>query len=589
MRRSLSILLCLLCLLAPLATAETSLDMIPIATGEQTHIVRVLLSRLGVTDRLDLTLDGIYSAGNKGENSMIFERGSELTILLKGESLIVYYKGMSFNAGASLYFTRYQAPEGQENGIRLQDKRNLYPGDLELKVGEGVITLILHIPVEDYLLGVVPYEMSNDFPLEALKAQAVTARTYAIRRINPKRDYDVVDTTNDQVFMGIDKNDQKAAQAVMETKGVCGFYKDSLAECYYSASNGGQTELVGSVWSGVGDYAYYQRVDDPYDLANPLSVVKKATIPKNGLRMDESTLALRTALVAGMKNALVKEGFEPQVELVRIDEITALSMTQPHSGEDSRVYDMMKLTLHYSGKKLIKQAPVQLAAEDEVSLFSTQTEAPTPIPQETPAPTPSYTDFMKAQESVTVEIPFFPDIEAALSLSINIDSNELITVIEEKNAYRLEARRYGHGVGMSQRGAEWMAAKHDMSFTDILSFYYPGMTLARYQEDGAVLTALNQDALSTPGPKPTATPRPTLMPVSQTPSPDGWYAFVTEINDDSSLNLRASPDLSGEIVMRLLKNQKLLVVERCQEEGWLKVRTDATEGYVMEKFLTREP
>lgn len=95
-----------------------------------------------------------------------------------------------------------------------------------------------------YCLGVVPYEMSDSFPLEALKAQAVAARTYALRSQNPTQPYDLVDTTNDQVYRGYVPGNDRTERAIRETRGVCGFYRDQLAQCYYSASNGGQTELV---------------------------------------------------------------------------------------------------------------------------------------------------------------------------------------------------------------------------------------------------------------------------------------------------------------------------------------------------------
>ena len=101
------------------------------------------------------------------------------------------------------------------------------------------------LSVEDYLLGVVPYEMSNSFPLEALKAQAVCARTYALSHVRGDPYYDLEDTTNDQVFRGVNLTYGNAIQAVRDTAGVVGTYKGELASCYYSASNGGQTELRG--------------------------------------------------------------------------------------------------------------------------------------------------------------------------------------------------------------------------------------------------------------------------------------------------------------------------------------------------------
>lgn len=71
---------------------------------------------------------------------------------------------------------------------------------------DGSLRVIVTMQVEDYLYGVVPYEMSDTFPLEALKAQAVTARTYVMQRTvqNADKDYDVSDTTDDQVFKGLD-------------------------------------------------------------------------------------------------------------------------------------------------------------------------------------------------------------------------------------------------------------------------------------------------------------------------------------------------------------------------------------------------
>ena len=147
---------------------------------------------------------------------------------------------------------------------------------------------------------------------------------------------------------------------------------------------------------------------------------------------------------------------------------------------------------------------------------------------------------------------------------------------------------YGHGVGMSQRGAQWMAGAYGKTYQEILAFYYPGLTLMRYAEEPLTLTRPEEALSATAGPAPSPTPRPTVMPLTQQPQADQWIALVTEIDDDSSLNLRETPDLNGNIQMRLYKNQRLLVLERCAEDGWVKVRTDMAEGYVMEKYLTPE-
>ena len=174
-----------------------------------------------------------------------------------------------------------------------------------------------------------------------------------------------------------------------------------------------------------------------------------------------------------------------------------------------------------------------------------------------------------------------------LDISGNYD-NEIWSVVENKTSYIVQVRRYGHGVGMSQRGAQWMAGAYGKTYQEILAFYYPGLTLMQYAEEPLTLAQPEEALCATAGPAPSPTPRPTVMPLTQQPQEKQWVALVTQIDDDSSLNLRETPDLNGNILMRLYKNQRLLVLERCAEEGWVKVCTDVTEGYVMEKYLTRE-
>ena len=78
------------------------------------------------------------------------------------------------------------------------------------------------------------------------------------------------------------------------------------------------------------------------------------------------------------------------------------------------------------------------------------------------------------------------------------------------------------------------------------------------------------------------------MPVSEKDLPEGaWLASVEKIDDDSSLNLRAKPSAASEILMRLYKHQRLIVLEDDQVPGWARVKTDTIEGFVMLSFLER--
>ena len=232
------------------------------ALGEQSQesaapTVRVWLRRLGLTDRADLTLDGVYTAQLPSGVEMSFPKGSQVTVLVRSGELYLFYEGMSLRAGAGLQLIRNASESAESEGIRFVEGGNFYPGDLTLTLtDQGLLRPVCTLSVEDYLLGVVPYEMSNSFPLEALKAQAVCARTYALSHVRGDPYYDLEDTTNDQVFRGVNLTYGNAIQAVRETAGIVGAYKGELASCYYSASNGGQTELVENVWSGSGDWSW---------------------------------------------------------------------------------------------------------------------------------------------------------------------------------------------------------------------------------------------------------------------------------------------------------------------------------------------
>ena len=590
MKRFLRLLCVLLCL---------ALLPIPALGEDSAPNVRVLLRRLNLTDRADLILDGVYTAATDGAASMAFPKGSQVTVQIRSGQIYLFYQGMSLRVGESIRFIRNASNSADPEGLRFSEGGNLYPGDLMLSIEGGLLQPILTLSVEDYLQGVVPYEMSNSFPLEALKAQAVCARTYALSRVNTSAAYDLVDTTNDQVFRGVNTANANAIRAVKETAGVVGTYKGQLATCFYSASNGGQTELVEHVWSGGGDYGYYAMTDDPYDLENPESVVRRTKIPKQGSVSDAFTGLLADAIADDMQS----RGFGSGGECLRVDSVTAMSLGKARFDAPSRLMTQLTLTFTWSGRKVLSTPePVATAADSEISLFATATPipvvtpaptgdaatpTPTAEPSPTPAPTPVYGEYEAVAEPATVTIELFPGGVRALNLSIYGADNEMITLAETDTHFVLEARRYGHGVGMSQRGAQWMAGKYGKLFHEILAFYYPGMTLMRVQAGDPVLPTAQPELANSPAPPATPTPRPTLMPVTADQLPEGAYlASVEGIDDDSSLNLRAEPNTAAEILMRLYKHQQLIVLESCEDPAWVKVKTDVIEGYVMVSFLS---
>ena len=546
------------------------------ASADTPSSIRVYLRRLQVEDTLRVTVKGQYATQ---DGRLSFSDGAKLVVVLRGDQLVLHTGQTAVVMGSSIKLVRCQSET--PGYLLLNDGTGMYEGDLSLDIVENAIRPILTIYVEDYLLGVVPFEMGDSFPLEALKAQAVTARTYALRKSGSSGAYDVEDTTNDQAYRGRTTSSPLSEQAVTETKGLCGVYRGALASCFYSASNGGQTELGQHVWptDAPDAYGYMDMRDDPYDLENRNSVVKRYTLQK---KPGEKGIgeALHQALTTAMGEQLSALGVEADGELVRFDEIQSVEAVTPKYDGASRLMTELRFTVKISVRDYtFRQTPSPQPAASS-----------TPHADETPAPTatPAFSPYRKVKETVTVTLPIFTEAERAMGLSINVSQNELITVSDIGSAFLIESRRFGHGVGMSQRGAEQMARQYGMTYEQILAFYYPGMGLVSYDTGSAPLPTLNAELMATPAPTPSPTPRPTLMPVSTNQMPEGAYlAVVSNIDEDSTLNLREQPNTSAEVIRRLYKNQPLIVLS-VSKDGWAHVKTDVMEGYVRSEYLQAE-
>lgn len=133
----------------------------------------------------------------------------------------------------------------------ISTKRRWYRGEFIIENRGGSLVVINNLPLEDYLLGVVPAEMPSKWSYEALKAQAIAARSYAIanRGKRASRGYDLKDTPEDQAYGGASSETATTNSAVMETKGVVITYNQKVIPAYYSASAGGHTVNAGAVWN----------------------------------------------------------------------------------------------------------------------------------------------------------------------------------------------------------------------------------------------------------------------------------------------------------------------------------------------------
>lgn len=146
-----------------------------------------------------------------------------------------------------------------------KNKTLKYRGSLAIQIYNEEIALVNKLSLEEYLYAVVGSEMYTSWPLEALKAQAVAARTFAYQKmLSPRNSIaDIYDTVSDQAYYGFNEETQSIRQAVNETKGFVITKNNSPITAFYSSNAGGTTSYGTEVWGS--NISYTSVKDSPYD------------------------------------------------------------------------------------------------------------------------------------------------------------------------------------------------------------------------------------------------------------------------------------------------------------------------------------
>lgn len=511
------------------ALAEAQVQSAPLTTvsAAQNGMVRVLLSSMQYPTSLDVTVCGDYTA--EGDARVTLSNGAQVSVRMDASTgqITLTTGGISYAMGRQVKLRRHQTT-GQ-SGLKIaQAKRpgNLYPGDLQLTAQSSGSTYrlypIVHVYIEYYLHGVVPYEMGNGAHLEALKAQAVAARTYTLNKMNNRASalYDVVDTTNDQVYYGNSDTTDVCTQAVDETRGIVLKNGNKLTETFYTASNGGQTESAANLWGSVG-YDYLTVKDDPFDLMNTASVRRKIVVYADNTNTAQNT-TLKNLLQRKLETVLQHYGYATSG--VTITDINAITPHTPKYDSPSRLYTKLDF---------------EVTATSE-------------------------SGFLNA----TLTFDIFSELEAALGMGINGSANELWSVEKNGNVYIISARRFGHGLGMSQRGAMQMGAL-GYTYDQILGFYYEGCQRVQYTFTHTILSSVESGGsdtiINTEAPADIATG-------------DSVTAIVKLAGVSDQLAVRDAADNSGTILTGIVNGGLVNVLAKM--DTWTMIQLGSIVGYV---------
>lgn len=335
-------------------------------------------------------------------------------VIVAGEDdkvgLYAYDHGnLDYNVDRIIISTRAQHPI-----LSLDGKE--YRGLIELTSISGQLVAVNVVFIEDYLKGVVPLEIgpTPKEQFEAIKAQAVAARTYSMGHLDQYGDnagYDLKADISDQVYQGVGVEQELINKAIEDTRGIVIVYRDKMIDAYYHSTCGGSTDDIEDVWDKDPE-PYLRAVHD--DSACKIS---KYFTWQEKFSADQLIMRLERYLQQ-------ERGTEPQLGKLR--DVRILERT-PGGRVESIVFETDNGHFIFN-KETVRW--VVRRSDDMNSILRS----------------------------------------ANFSLDIQRDADSNIVDVT------FDGHGYGHGVGMCQMGARGMAA-NGVAYDSILSLYYQGTDL----------------------------------------------------------------------------------------------------------------
>lgn len=374
------------------------------------------------------------------DGPVVMKQGEEETEIAAKEELVLSSGDERLLAGRIIL----EPQNGYELEVRSVERTlgtPLYAGRLELVQGEQGIVIVNEVYMEDYLKKVVPSEMPTSYEKEALKAQAVCARTYAYMQIqsNTYSRYgaQVDDSTNFQVYNNV-ATDERTAAAVQETYGKLLLYDGRPIEAYYFSTSCGTT-ANSSVWGSDPEKTPY---------------LKSKALQPGGKRLD---LESNKAFAAFIKNQDIAS-YDSSFPFYRWNVTTNTQILTENIGGVGTVQSISiteRLPGGVAKKMLVKGSEGEKTIEGQNAIRSALGDGRLTIKRKDG----------KTSEGWSSLPSGFLAIEDA-----GVNENGV-------RSFKIYGGGYGHGVGMSQNGAQGMA-KSGTGYEEILKFFYEGTEVA---------------------------------------------------------------------------------------------------------------
>ena len=354
----------------------------------------------------------------------------------------------------------------------------------------GTMNVINYIDSEQYTQGVLNAELNYSNPIEALKAQAVTARSYGIAGTedggrHSTYDFDVCSSTHCQVYRGMTGETEKTNQAVKETSRLCLYFDNKVIDAYYHKNSGGYTQNIKDVWGSNAPYLksvrdnyspeyYWEKNYSFAELEEKLNAAGRSvgSIQKVEIteKNDNDYVKAITFYGSAGETTFKNEGIR---SLLGYSSIKSLNFV--FSGKvESETKQLLKEgndgnpvhVISANGEQLLTEQPVVVGADGLYRKIEGDFYAVSHLNSKG-----------SLQNTSLIDIVRIPAIVSELIEVIESKDTVLIgNTVETSGNITFTGLGYGHSIGMPQDSAVEMA-KQGFTFEDILKYYYTGVTI----------------------------------------------------------------------------------------------------------------